>query len=715
MELDLTRPWRIFLAAGSAEQGFVDPETLAAKLADPASQTTPNLFAAAELAAALACILPRGIGPGRGDEGDDVGVIMLGHAGSRQAGKLEELGPHSRLFRRGFAWRASAARVELEGESEAALLAAVYDFLGAAGFRWPRPGEEALPPSEPGFLARASGRRQDNAARPLLILGHGSYVEKSEDYLLWAARNGYAGVFFHTTGEALAFGAAPQALYDSKRKDLLPLIARLGLEVELGGHGLSALLPRKLFKKRPELFRMAGGERKADRNFCPSNPESLAIVGESFAKFVRGRPEVSVFHVWPDDLPGGGWCECPACKDRSPAYQSLTAALALASILERERPGAFLSFLAYHDTEDMAAAIGERRLPGNLELLWAPRKRSWASGYGEGGEASLNGGSRANFETARRDFMAAGGFRVSIFEYWEDAILFKTAVPPLSGVMSDDTAYYRDGPRANTVGILLTGDRLPLAPRPNPWLLPRLLTATGDGKAGGSAQAGAAPEALMDDWCRAAYGSAAPAMARYWAALEAAWKIDLDLEPGETDLFIPNPLTRAVDEPFVDWGDPIRGSAERLGVRRSRCEELFNRLREAEAALAEARQAEADGRFHDNVEDEAREYAISSGILEVNCARLSAYHELASGSEKSAADIALIARSILAGVYRAERAVPDRRARRNGRFILFMYYELRLREMVRGGRHGIGQALLKGRSLLELVLRAARLLHVWED
>jgi hypothetical protein len=472
---------------------------------------------------------------------------------------------------------------------------------------------------------------------------------------------------------------------------------------------------------------MHEGDRKADSNFCPSNPKSLELAKAAFRGKVRARPEVDVFHVWPDDLPGGGWCSCPACSGLSPAAQSLKASLALAEVLAEERPDARLSFLAYHDTEELEAALRGSSLPSNLELLWAPRKRSWARGYGDP-SCALNAASAARFESAKAAFLAAGGRTAAVFEYWEDAILFKLAVPPLSRVMEGDLAFYGKG--VARIGILLTGDRLPLAPRPNLWIFPRLLAAggrraaaTGPDFAGIPAAAdGSAAAALMADWCAAVYGPAAPAMTRYWKALEAAWAIDLDLEPGDTDLFIPSPLTRAATEPPADWGDPWTASLERLAEKRSVCESLFSLLREAEAALDEARSlAVAEdappapkGGWLGAVEAEAREYAIAEGILELDCARLSAYHEAAAGQDRAAADIALIARAVLAGVKKAQKAVPDPRARREGDFLLTLFYDLRLSKVMRKARRQPGRFLGEKAALLGLAIKAARVRGVWE-
>lgn len=716
MELDLSLQWRLFLSSDT--EGFLAPSALAPILADPDSARGPGEFAAAELARGLGLLAGLRVLPGQGDEAEGTGIIILNPG----------TGPEGPRSRKGYAWRASPDRVEIHGDSGSGLLAGVEAFLEAAGLSWPVPGEGPhLARQSRVELEASSGRRAPDAPLATLILGHGSYLEAAPDYLAWAARNGYAGVFFHTTAEALALGAAPIKAYEARRALILPLARRLGLELELGGHGLSSFLPRSLFKAEPGLFRLQGGRRRPDANLCPSSPRALEVVSANFSAFVAAHPEVGVFHVWPDDLPGGGWCECPACAGMGPLDQSLAVARALAACLERLRPQARISFLAYHDTGDgggpeaaaKGAAEGPASVPANLDLLWAPRRRSWARAYGDPA-CALNAGSAARLEAARLGFFgesggsggpAASRARVSVFEYWEDAILFKLAVPPLGSTMAGDLLHY--APRAARVGILLTGARLPLAPRPNPWLLPRLLAAAS--RPGASPESLAAElETLAGSWAGLVYGQAGPTMAAYWKALEAAWRIDLDLEPGDTELFQPPAGLGAVTSPPTDWGDPWTASPERLGEKRATWDALFALLRQAEGLLAEAQEAGEEGLAGGHIQAEAREYALSSAVLELDGARIAAYHEASRGQARLAADIALIGLGMLYSARRAMRALPDPRARRDGAFLLELFYGLRFRSLNRGARGPVLRGYALGTARLRLAWAYLGMRRLWE-
>jgi hypothetical protein len=668
MELDFSKEWRI-IGPREAEPGG------------------PADFAAAELAAVLGRMGCRP--PAPGDEGLAERIIVLSAGRGDVAASSGSEGGAGR-----FSWRASVDRVEIYGKDGAALLRGVYDFLGALGARWPGPGEggERLPSGPILDLSPSSRASSDEAVPTTLILGHGAFLERYAEYLPWAARLGYRSIFVHTTPDRLAMGAAPAALYESLRDDLAPLARSLGLSLELGGHGLSALLPRSLFKTESALFRERGGERVADRNFCPSSAKALALVSDAFAAYAEAHSEIEVFHAWPDDLSGGGWCSCPSCASLSPAAQSLAVARELASALARVRPDAALSFLAYHDTEDVADSI--RRgidLPPKLELLWAPRRRSWGSDAG-GAKSSLNAASIAAFRKTAQAWRAAGGGRVVVFEYYEDALLFKGAVPPLAAVIEGDLAAYRGC--ADAIGLLCTGGRLPLAPRPNAALLPVL-----------AASPNARADASLADWTAAAYGPAAVPMLEYWRELEAAWAVDLDIEEGETAAYMPESLAHSAVDPPADWGDPWKAGVDRLAAKRGRCEELFDHLRRAEEKLAEAKgfgEMMEESKTARAVRGEAAEYAISGSVLELNCARLSAYHELAAGDPRAAADIANLALSASSAVRRSFARLPDPRSRREMNLMIDVYYDLRLRMIRRANaRSGL-------RRLVDLWLATAR-------
>jgi hypothetical protein len=185
-------------------------------------------------------------------------------------------------------------------------------------------------------------------------------------------------------------------------------------------------------------------------------------------------------------------------------------------------------------------------------------------------------------------------------------------------------------------------------------------------------------------------------MQGYWRELEAAWAVDLDLKEGDSGLYLPASPASYASDPPADWGDPWKASLERLAAKRGRCEELFEHLRAAEASLSSVSSDDPAAMR------EVSEYAISDAVLELDCARIAVYHELAGGDARAAADIANLALSAAGAARKAYARLPDARARREMGLLIGVYYELKLRAIRRANaRSGI-------RRLLDLWFTTAR-------
>lgn len=467
----------------------------------------------------------------------------------------------------GFAWEVTPGRVALRGHNARGLLNAVYAFLEALGCRWPYPGVEELPE---GTRFSIPERQETAPALPgrCLVLGHNIFVREAPQWVEWASRNLYDTIFIHALERpdnplGLALGAAQLGVWESAREETLAAIQRNGMTLEYGGHKLEDLLPRKLFDSMPEAFRHDGQRRTPDHNLCPSSDDGMRIVRREAAGHFRRHPYVDVFHVWPADIPGGGWCFCERCAGLSPSDQSLLVMNALADVLAEVRPGASLAYLSYHDTE--APPRIEPR--PNVFMLWAPRRRSY--GYSlDSADCAVN---RAFVNLLRanvRHFANASAAPARIFEYYLDGILFKSLAPPLGHVMQADLRTYRDV-GAHTVQALMTGDRPWLSPPINLWLFPRLAWDPEKD-----------PAALRDRFLEAWLGDDASLMRGACDALERAMALVLAFEPGEAE---PAALSSGLlDNPPADMLDPIH-APRALMARRA------NSLAEAQAVLDEIR------------------------------------------------------------------------------------------------------------------------------
>jgi hypothetical protein len=443
----------------------------------------------------------------------------------------------------GFAWKVTPERVILHGHNARGLLNAVYAFLEALGCRWPYPGVEMLPDRT---RFSVPTRLETTPALPgrCLILGHNVFVSEAPQWVEWASHNFYNTIFIHALESpdnplGLALGAAQPGVWEAIREETLAAIRQHSMTLEYGGHKLEDLLPRRRFDSMPEAFRHDGERRNPDHNLCPSNEDGMNIVRQGAAEHFRRHPYVDVFHVWPADIPGGGWCRCERCAGLSPSDQSLLVMNALADVLAEVSPSATLAYLSYHDTEVPPQGIAPRP---NVFMLWAPRRRCYGHSL-DNADCAVN---REFVHLLRANvgyFAGAGAAPARVFEYYLDGILFKSLAPPLGRVMQADLRAYRDV-GVHTVQALMTGDRPWLSPPLDLWLFPRLAWNPDQDSA-----------ALRDRFLEAWLGEEAPLARDVYEALEKAMALVLTFEPGEGEP--PALSSDMLDNPPADMLDPI--------------------------------------------------------------------------------------------------------------------------------------------------------------
>ncbi|MBP1467005.1 DUF4838 domain-containing protein [Candidatus Chloroploca sp. M-50] len=440
--------------------------------------------------------------------------------------------------------------LRLRGDGPRGLLYAVYDLLEALGCRWltPDPDGTHVPAHSTVCLPGLAVADRPAFAHRSLIIGHDLFLAQAEAWIIWAVRNRLNTLFIHTTIHEPAFGACRLATWRACRRQLLPLIHDRALRLEIGGHHLRDLLPRRFFRKAPELFRYDGTRRTPDYNFCVSSPQALAYVQQSAAAFARAYPEAEIYHLWPDDLRDGGWCHCPACARLTPSDQALIATNAVAEAVRTHQPQAMVSYLAYHDTEAPPTSASPHPA---IQLLTAPRLRSYAAAI----DAPVNQIVTAHL-TGNRPLFA----HQAVFEYYLDGLLFKASPPPLTRIIAADLQAYRAN-GVSSVHALLTGDR-PFAWTPlNAYLFARLAWAPDSD-----------PLALRETYALARTTS--PALATHlveaYDALEAAWQPVLARDPASDHAMRLNliPSRDPVNAPPMDVLDmltePQRTAEQRL-------------------------------------------------------------------------------------------------------------------------------------------------------
>ncbi len=227
------------------------------------------------------------------------------------------------------------------------------------------------------------------------------------------------------------------------KPETIPLCRKLGLRPEVGGHGLSALLPRERFEQEPELFRMFqpedfNGKRMADANPCVGNLDAKRVLQENFGAFLKTVPGAHAVHAWGVDLPAGGWCLCPLCRALNASDQSMLAMRYLAETTAATPDGPRVAVIAYNDTLFPGPQVDASP---QCFLLFAPRERCYAHALDDP-DCPRN---REHYKALKEwEDKFKGIDDAHTFEYYFDQILFRGMYPFLPAVVLEDMRVYAD-------------------------------------------------------------------------------------------------------------------------------------------------------------------------------------------------------------------------------------------------------------------------------
>jgi hypothetical protein len=244
--------------------------------------------------------------------------------------------------RNGFTWRAGKNRIEIYGDSDRGLLNGIFDFLGNLGILWPESGKEELPPpvqqSEALIFNAEYLLKNDRAHSPSntslperrrVIINRKLKTNEKIAMIRRAARNKIDAVIFSFGDKAV----------QKKSGKVWQKAEQYALIIERGGWELSLLVPRRYFFLHRDLFRMEGGKRTAQFNFCPTNPATIDLIKKQGEKLFRPIPgsedgsKTGVLHLWPDQGHERTWCSCPACRAFTPEEQNRIAVNAASDAL----------------------------------------------------------------------------------------------------------------------------------------------------------------------------------------------------------------------------------------------------------------------------------------------------------------------------------------------------------------------------------------------
>lgn len=347
--------------------------------------------------------------------------ILVKNGNPALAGSL----PSGDMGADGFGLSVSAQGVGIASRSAKGVLNGVYELAERLGFLFLLPGEQ--------------GEWAPTRAQPLLVgeeivqprfahRGVFTSPEAAKDYSMEEWLRFYAKLRFNAVAHKI----------ESRE-----LAEELGMRLEVGEHGLAALLPRALFEKEPELFRMFqpedfNGRRMSDSNLCVTHPKARQVVKENYRKELRKNAGAYAVHAWADDLPAGGWCNCSSCRAFSPCDQAMLSMRLLAEAVREEGvPGVRVPVIAYHDT----MAPGEQIRPTpECFLLFAPRERCYAHALDDS-SCPRNAFYLKALEAWQTAFQGIGDAHT--FEYYFDQVLFRGLYPFLPETILGDMRVYR--------------------------------------------------------------------------------------------------------------------------------------------------------------------------------------------------------------------------------------------------------------------------------
>jgi len=384
-------------------------------------------------------------------------VRLLGRAGQKAALRAEKgdfnavsIGAASRpdlagIAHDGFVKAADETGVTIASMSGKGVLNGVYALAEEMGFAFLMPGEKGeRVPTALKEIEEETRTVNPRFAHRGIFASSRCETYSLEDWYGFLAKLRFNAICAHS---------------DMIVPDRMDLLKLLGFRVEAGGHGMSACLPRDLFEKEPELFRMFqpedfGGKRMKDSNFCVTNPKTRDIVKENFKKRVAPAVEAGLHavHAWADDLPGGGWCMCSRCRSLAGTDQSALTMNVEAQAVRELKSALRVPVIAYHDTMFPSTFFAPD--PACF-LLFAPRERCYAHALNDP-SCARNGIYLQALKAYQRRF--AGVDDAHTFEYYNDKLLFRGHTPYLPQVVIGDADAYEDGGIACWMSLQVGGD-----------------------------------------------------------------------------------------------------------------------------------------------------------------------------------------------------------------------------------------------------------------
>lgn len=396
------------------------------------------------------------------------------------------------------------------GGSPRATLYAVYHFLERyLGFRWLEPGDDAIP-----TLSKIELGNIDDIEEPVYvmrsILNFPYTPEQMVKEVDWMAK-----VRLNWAHPA---PNDPNKWQNSRPYEtVMPEVTKRGLKMLWGGHTFHTWIPNdKYLETHPEFFAVVNGERGSQANFkgslCLSNPDLPLEVANNMLRFAEDNPGIEALDLWINDT--ADWCECEKCAKmegktdyvdysdvfcpesgemKSRAYFAFVNKVA--GLVRARNPNLSISPLAYFRTYEPPR---ELKLEPNVLLGHTNFVRTWQTLL-MSDEHPCNIATDATIRKWRKITE-----NVFIYEYYGCPAMFNSFTAALTNleVMSEEMKYYP------TIGINLISTEAGADEYWRPLILyayARLAWNPDESW-----------EAILEDFCRNAYGDIAEQMIEFW-------------------------------------------------------------------------------------------------------------------------------------------------------------------------------------------------------
>lgn len=361
-----------------------------------------------------------------------------------------------------FAIKTGSERVLLTGNTDRAVLYAVYTLLETLGAAWLEPGEQGeILPRNPTLRVP----RIDRVFTPAFDLrGMRIYDEGGgEQTVDWMAKTRMNFVLAPKDGlPPKGFEQRGMLLMKGTHHDFA---LRMGLDPD--------------WHKDPANFQylaMLGGKRALPRGKdpwylsnvepCLSNQEAVEMLVAAAIKSIEDCPAIDILDVRADDILNN-WCECEACSRQTATDNYVSYVNQLAAKVHQRWPEKKVSLIAYFDTVFPPRDVLPDASLGNLVLWFAPITRPYRQPI-----RSVSGGEKTVMEFPRNKAvwpvtdsgwepillawrrLFSGPILILDYYHWSDNAAGRPSYFYMRpGVIAADLRYYHELGLSGSIGV----------------------------------------------------------------------------------------------------------------------------------------------------------------------------------------------------------------------------------------------------------------------